>query len=244
MKIPKKELFTKKHNETLKNLSSTSEHNILLGKDEFEYKLRISKRARNIQLQINQEGILHLVLPNRIKEFDHISFLMSKSDWIQKHLRLKPHNHYLLFGESIIVKSNYHLFEKKIKCSLDSRVLSVSIPSNESSSVKIIYESWLFQKAMDYLPLRINELAEANSFKPGKISIRRQRTRWGSCSKSGSIALNYKLMMLRKELIDYVIIHELCHLIELNHSKKFWNLVKKILPGFAQLRQELRQIRI
>jgi len=77
-----------------------------------------------------------------------------------------------------------------------------------------------------------------------KILIRRQKTRWGSCSESGVISINYKLMMLRKESIDYVIIHELCHLIELNHSKKFWNLVKDILPDYIELRRGLRRSRI
>ncbi|HEY6906360.1 MAG TPA: M48 family metallopeptidase, partial [Ignavibacteriaceae bacterium] len=64
--------------------------------------------------------------------------------------------------------------------------------------------------------------------------------RWGSCSASGNISLNYKLMKYRKELIDYVIIHELCHLKEMNHSKKFWKLVEGLVTEYKSLKRELK----
>ncbi len=76
------------------------------------------------------------------------------------------------------------------------------------------------------------------------IRIKNQSTRWGSCSKKGNLNFNYHLVHLPIHLVDYIVIHELCHLGELNHSKKFWALVAKTAPHHAQLRKELRTYRM
>ncbi|NCA94384.1 MAG: M48 family peptidase, partial [Sphingobacteriia bacterium] len=75
-----------------------------------------------------------------------------------------------------------------------------------------------------------------------KISIRSQRTRWGSCSQAGNLNFNYKLIYLPDKIIDYVIVHELCHLDEFNHSRRFWFLVSEIIPDYRILRRELKEI--
>ena len=77
-----------------------------------------------------------------------------------------------------------------------------------------------------------------------RVSIRNQRTRWGSCSKKGNLNFNYRLLMLPRSLANYIIIHELCHLKELNHSPRFWNLVAQAAPDYLKIRRELRSLRI
>ena len=78
------------------------------------------------------------------------------------------------------------------------------------------------------------------NFKYNKVTIRNQSTRWGSCSRRGNINFNYKLALLPESLTDYVVVHELCHIGEFNHSKDFWNLVAKTMPDYKERRQELR----
>lgn len=90
------------------------------------------------------------------------------------------------------------------------------------------------------------KIADFNTFYHfnfGRITIRNQRSRWGSCSKKGNLNFNYRLSLISNDLVDYVIVHELCHLGEFNHSKDFWNLVAKTIPNHAQLRKQLHKIK-
>jgi predicted metal-dependent hydrolase len=94
--------------------------------------------------------------------------------------------------------------------------------------------------------LAVRRLAHFNDFYGfdyKTISIRNQKTRWGSCSKSGSLSFNDKIALLPAELADYVIVHELCHLREFNHSAKFWDLVARTVPDYARLRKKLKGVR-
>ncbi|MFC1687090.1 M48 family metallopeptidase [Patescibacteria group bacterium] len=74
-----------------------------------------------------------------------------------------------------------------------------------------------------------------------RVSIRNQKTRWGSCSKKGNLSFNYKITSLPPRLADYIIVHELCHLKEFNHSKKFWSLVGQTFPDYKEIKKTLKQ---
>lgn len=98
----------------------------------------------------------------------------------------------------------------------------------------------LKEKALKILSERLEHFNTHYGFRHGRISIRNQYSRWGSCSAKGNINFNYKLILLPDELRDYVVVHELCHLGELNHSRKFWALVEQTIPGYKKLQKRLR----
>jgi hypothetical protein len=89
---------------------------------------------------------------------------------------------------------------------------------------------------------RIEHFNQFYNFKFNKISIKNQKTRWGSCSKKGNLNFNYKISLIPEKFADYIIVHELCHLKEFNHSKKFWNLVGKTVPDYLELKRNLNRI--
>lgn len=94
---------------------------------------------------------------------------------------------------------------------------------------------------MNLVENRINFFNSFYNFKINRIVIKNQSSRWGSCSSKGNINFNYKIIYLRPALADYLIVHELCHLGELNHSKRFWDLVRKTMPDFVEINKELRR---
>jgi predicted metal-dependent hydrolase len=96
-------------------------------------------------------------------------------------------------------------------------------------------------KAKAFLPARVEFLAQKHGFKPAKVSCRNQKTRWGSCSPQNNISLNIALVLLRPELIDYVILHELTHIKHKNHSADFWSSLEKVMPNYKILKKQLRK---
>lgn len=97
------------------------------------------------------------------------------------------------------------------------------------------------EKARELVKARLEYFNTFYGYKWGKIAIRNQKTRWGSCSKKGNLNFNYKIVLLPPSYSDYIIVHELCHLEEFNHSENFWNLVAKTIPNWRVIRMNLRK---
>ena len=99
----------------------------------------------------------------------------------------------------------------------------------------------LAEAARSYIPGRVNHYAQQLGVRPGKITIRNQKTRWGSCSAKGNLNFNCLLMLTPKEVTDSVIVHELCHLLEMNHSKKFYEHVLSVFPDYYRCHAWLKK---
>ncbi|WP_292747217.1 M48 family metallopeptidase, partial [Methylophaga sp. UBA3191] len=95
--------------------------------------------------------------------------------------------------------------------------------------------------AESLLPERVKQLAEQTSLRPNLVQIKSYKARWGSCTMRGDIQLNWQLVQATQSINDYVIIHELCHLRQHNHSKAFWDLVEQFDPNFREHRRWLKQ---
>lgn len=100
------------------------------------------------------------------------------------------------------------------------------------------------QAALELASERVDHFNKIFNFNFNRINIKNQKTRWGSCSRKGNLNFNYKIIHLPKNLVDYIIVHELCHLKEFNHSQKFWNLVAKGVPEYLAIKQELNKNKI
>jgi predicted metal-dependent hydrolase len=100
---------------------------------------------------------------------------------------------------------------------------------------------WLVREAREYLVPRLQQLALHTGLRFRAVQVRRQRTRWGSCSRYGDISLNAKLLFLPPALADYVLLHELCHTVEMNHSKRFWAQVARYCADYRAQDAALRE---
>lgn len=96
------------------------------------------------------------------------------------------------------------------------------------------------KEALKVFTQRLTELNAYYQFSYKRVSVRNQKTRWGSCSKTGTLSFSYRLLLLSEAVRDYVLVHELCHTREMNHSKKFWELVAQTTPSYKVLRRELQ----
>jgi hypothetical protein len=226
----------------LKKPESPSPNQIKLYERTIPYKPIFSKKAKHIRLQITTGRELEVIIPRRASIKEAESFILKKSEWINKHLtRLKADCKQLFLGKEIKINQYYDLFILKHKFFFSKRKLDIMSPSESTESLEYLYNVWLKHIAKKFITKRAANLSGKSGFVYNKISIRGQKTRWGSCSARGTLSFNYKLIRFRKEVIDYLIIHELCHLKEMNHSKKFWKLVEKFCPDYKNLEKELKR---
>ena len=162
----------------------------------------------------------------------------------------------MIFDFNTTFSTRYHILKlnkvesNDIKYRLKDQVFSVDIPNSANvksldiqQKIRFAIEETLRKEAKDYLPKRVKELAEKNSFRFKKVSVRNSKTRWGSCSYENNINLNLHLMRLPNHLIDYVILHELVHTKIKNHSKDFWNLLDVVTRNAKKLDKELKNYR-
>lgn len=102
-----------------------------------------------------------------------------------------------------------------------------------------LLEAWFRQQAVRRLPRRLERFVGDLGVRPARVSIRGQKTRWGSCSSNGEISLNWRLVLLPSELVDYILVHELCHLRHMDHSPGFWRLVATLVPDYRLKRERI-----
>ncbi len=117
-------------------------------------------------------------------------------------------------------------------------------PDDQPKSLTPAQRDELADRALAYIPDRVLHFAVPMKLKFGRITIRNQKTRWGSCSSKGNLNFNCQLMRMPPEVIDYVVVHELCHLKQMNHSKAFWSEVEKVMPDYKMQQAYLKKQRI
>lgn len=208
----------------------------------FPCRIRRSTKAKYIALRITPDGKLELVLPAAAKVEDGISILEKNKAWIRKRKKLLRDGDggYYYMGERIQVAREYSTEVGEHHLRLKAGMLSITSPDGSTMKTTTIYNGFIRQQAKRYLIPRAEELAVKYNFSVTRYSLRQQKSRWGSCSSKGTISLNINLMKCPSEVIDYVIVHEFCHLRYMDHSQKFWREVEKYIPEYKKLRKQLK----
>jgi predicted metal-dependent hydrolase len=204
-----------------------------------QYQIRRSPRARQASLKISSRNGLEVILPMRYKLTEIPILLNEKRHWIEKnHDLLSQFNHrnpvaelpHEVYFHSIDEQWKINYLFSPIKTQIiqsSSNELTVLGNIDDYQNCLAILKQWLRQKAEQILSPRFHHLSQELNLPFKDLTIRSQKTRWGSCSSQKTINLNFKLIFLSPVLVRHIMIHELCHTLHLNHSRKFWQLVAR-----------------
>lgn len=214
----------------------------------------IRSNRKTIALVIQRDGALIVRAPLGTSEKRILELVEQKSAWIargQAQMRQNlPAEPQFSEGEKFLLLGQPHPLKivKKQRPGLTFEAGTFLLAEKFQPSARALFALWYKKMAAILLPGRVESLAKKHNLQPQKIRITSARTRWGSCSSSGTISLTWRLVMAPPEVIDYVIVHELAHLKIKNHSQTFWRLVESLSPDYkthlAWLKQNGRSLDI
>lgn len=232
---------------------------ILFIKDIGEITIRKSKKAKRISIRISQGGEVQAILPFWAPYLSGKVFAQKKKDWILKHIN-KSGNFSLrkiIFTEESNFKTWNHELkiiregQQKISFRTSSGVVNIKVPEQfkiEDQDIQAFIREAIIRtlrlEAIEYLPERLKIISEKFDLKYKKLSLRNQKTLWGSCSSKNNISLNVNLMRLPPHLIDYVLLHELVHTMHKNHGPDFWKTLNLYSGNAKKLASELKNYNI
>ena len=222
------------------------------------YRWRISSRARHFRVMVGARGV-ELVTPEGVGQAQAEKFLRQHADWVLAQLereaklesKRRPPNAAMAdipSGMTFLEGKPVRLdFRKDPRLKTRVRVeelpgcLRISTPKDGREGTEAALVSFLKQRAAQMIMGRVEIKAGELGLHPKQVSIRSQKTRWGSCSSRGTVSFNWRLVMAPPEVLDYVVVHELIHLGEHNHSKRFWEKVAALDPGYKNHRLWLKE---
>ena len=217
--------------------------------DGFPFTVKVSYRARTKSAEITiEDEVVNVIVPNSLTETQIRRLITKRLVWIKKTLVAqakagKPKVIEYVNGEAFpYLGKNYRLKIEKGErpaAKLNSGYLWVT--ANSTEDVKEAIKQWYFRLAKKRLAEKTTRFSVILGVSPRSVSIKDFKKKWGSCSKNGDIAYNWKVIMASNNLVDYVVIHELCHLKELNHSARFWRLLDRHKPDWRECKELLRR---
>ena len=195
----------------------------------YEFEIKESKKAvKYLRLKVEQSGEISLSIPLRTKENHILEFLEKNLEWLRKtSAKIKAKNSAKNENQVEFLGLNYELIIDKKASGVSIELFSIKAAS------KADFRRFCDQKAKELLNASIARFAPLIARPINHISFKHMRTRWGSCNKAkGYINLNLDLITKKKEFIEYVVLHELAHLVYANHSKDFYALISKHMPDY------------
>ena len=202
-------------------------------------------RARRYILRVRPDGTLRVTVPRWGSKREAREFIARQRQWIARERErvLTQHtprewadgSEIWMRGERVRIAVTT---QRDGRLSIRYGGREVVVPAG--SDVREAIEVDLRRLALAELEPRLREMAAAHGLTPRRISIRNQRSRWGSCARDGNIALNFRLIQMPRAVRDYVLLHELMHLRQQNHSRRFWRLVAEACPDFREAEEWLR----
>ncbi len=224
----------------------------------FKYCVRVSPKGRSVRLRVTLQRGLEVVIPKGYDEGKIPALLERKRNWVHAALE-RAESHRKFFEPEPawrlpiqirlpVVGAIWHVTSRATDVpwvavrEIGPEQLLVFGAIEDQEACRSALARWLIRQARGHLVPRLQSISLKTGLHYKGVLIKRQRTRWASCSRHGTISLNAKLLFLPPPVVDYVMTHELCHLAEMNHSKRFWQLVRQHYPGYRDVDAQLREM--
>lgn len=224
----------------------------------FSYQVRVSPRGRNVRLRVTVKRGLEVIVPKNYDTGRVPDLLERKKNWIQVALEKADSQRKFFEPKPVWCVPNriclpaigavWHISAKEtdvpwvaVRELASDRLLVFGAISDERAC-RAALKRWLMRQTRAHLVPRLEVISERTGIRFQRSFVRHQRTRWASCSRHRAISLNGKLLFLSPDLVDYVMVHELCHVVEMNHSKRFWDLVERHHTSFRKQDVRLREM--
>ena len=208
-----------------------------------------TKRRKTASIKV-VDGAVQAIVPERLSDGRIEALIQKRTSWIRKKLReqsqiVTPKPKEYVSGESFTyLGRNYRLkvltgTGKEVK--LKGGYLEVGLPKKpKDGDIRSALVEWYEQHALDRLTEKTNRYAGIMGVSPNSISVRDYKARWGSCSSKGEISYNWRIIIAPHHIVDYVVVHELCHLKHPNHSPEYWKSVKREVSDYEVCRHWLK----
>jgi predicted metal-dependent hydrolase len=208
-------------------------------------RVRESRRARSLRVRLGPSLPLEAIVPRRVSDAELDRFLADRRGWIARKLAEM---------RSLAARPRLGLHDPDVVW-LGLRPIPVTVDAGSGAVARLragqlvigpdapqaAVERWYRREARQRIAAAVERESERVGVRPGVLAIRDPKTRWGSCSSRGTLGFSWRLVIAPPEILDYVVIHELCHLRELNHGKAFWRLLGTARPGWREEAGWLRQ---
>lgn len=222
--------------------------------DGFEFPVEVirTNRRRSASIYLDGEGV-KVRVPESISDSYVRDLIARKSPWIKRKLReaelaTPPRPREFVSGETFsYLGKNYRLKVLNGDTSsvrLIGGYLETSVSGflgTKEEQTRSLLVDWYRRHARERLEEKTRRYAKILRVKPGSVSVRDYKSRWGSCSAKGDISYNWRIVMAPHRIVDYVVVHELCHLLEHNHSAVYWRHVERVIPDFQECRKWLKR---
>jgi len=214
---------------------------------DIDYSVIRSPKRKTVSIIIRANNQVDVLAPIHVPAARIHRFVQDKRSWVQKKLQFNQdiRGRYqaktFVEGESLeLLGKSYRLETLESKTPIHISDDTLIAPSQQPDRLKKSLITWYRQKAEEHFKQRSEHFAAKIGKKPALIGVKTYKSRWGSCHHDGRIYFNWRLIMAPTWVIDYVVVHELCHLIHHNHSKAFWNIVEQTMPDYRQAKDWLK----
>lgn len=226
-----------------------------MNKLEFNYNVRKSARRKTLAITVHPDNRVIVAAPATYPQKNIVEFVQKKSDWVRKiiaaNLQRMQQTQVKRFetGEKILYMGREYTLRVERgpspRVTLEDGHICVRLPAGSTASepleVKHHLRGWYLACALAKVKEKVPLYANRIGVNPGFVTIKSMKSRWGSCSIRGRISLAWNIIMAPEQILDYLIVHELCHMVHHNHSAEYWGLVESIIPDHRERRKWLRE---